>query len=55
MAFLALFLLAMPPLTHTVLNRIQPSVGGVPFFFWALFVVYVGLIYVLLWAYRRGV
>ena len=54
-AFVALFLLAMPPVTHTVLNRAEPSVLGVPFFFAALLFVYCALIAVLAWALRRGV
>ena len=54
-AFLALFLLAMPPVTHTVLNRTDPSVFGLPFFYVALLVVYTALILVLVWAFRRGV
>lgn len=53
-AFVALFLLAMPPVTHTLLNRVEPSVLGVPFFFAALLAVYVALIGVLVWALRRG-
>ena len=54
-AFLAVFLLAMPPVTHTVLNRVEPSLVGMPFLYLALFAVYVSLIGVLVWAYRRGV
>ena len=54
-AFAAVFLLAMPPVTHTLLNRIEPSVLGVPFLYLALFGVYLALILVLIWAYRRGV
>ncbi|HUF74746.1 MAG TPA: hypothetical protein VMM35_00645 [Longimicrobiales bacterium] len=54
-AFAALFLLAMPPVTHTVLNRVEPWILGVPFFFAALFAVYVVLIGVLVWALRRGI
>ena len=54
-AFAAVFLLAMPPVSHTLLNRIEPSVLGLPFLYVALFVVYVVLIAVLIWAYRRGV
>ncbi|MEJ2203384.1 MAG: hypothetical protein P8170_04690 [Gemmatimonadota bacterium] len=54
-AFVALFLLAMPPMTHLVLNRVQPQVLGLPFLYVSLFVIYVALIGVLLWAYRRGV
>lgn len=45
----------MPPVSHTLLNRIEPSVLGVPFLYLALFAVYVALIAVLIWAYRRGV
>ncbi len=54
-AFVAIFLLAMPPVTHTLLNRTEPWILGVPFIFAALFAVYVALIAVLIWAYRRGV
>ena len=53
-AFVALFMLAMPPVTHTVLNRVEPTFLGLPFFYVALFVVYTALIGVLIWAYRRG-
>ncbi|MDE2772752.1 MAG: hypothetical protein OXI46_03465 [Gemmatimonadota bacterium] len=53
-AFVALFMLAMPPVTHTALNRIEPIVLGIPFFYVALFVVYSLLIGVLIWAYRQG-
>jgi len=54
-AFLLIFLLALPPVTHTLLNRIEPSVGGMPFLYVALFFVYTALIGILVWAYRRGV
>ncbi len=53
-AFVALFMLAMPPVTHSVLNRIEPTLAGMPFLYVALFVVYAALIGVLAWAYRRG-
>ena len=53
-AFVALFSLAMPPVTHTLLDRVEPWVFGIPFFFASLFVVYLALIGVLLWSYRRG-
>ena len=53
--FAALFLLAMPPVTHAFLNRIEPSFFGVPFLYAALFVIYAALIAVLILAYRRGV
>lgn len=52
-AFVVLFLLAMPPVTHVVLNRTEPWILGWPFFFVALLTVYVALIGVLVWAYRR--
>lgn len=54
-AFLALFVLCMPPVTHTVLNRTEPWLFGFPFLYTALFLVYVALIGVLVWALRRGV
>jgi hypothetical protein len=54
-AFLALFALAMPPVTHTVLNRIEPWVAGLPFLYASLLAIYTGLIVVLSWALRRGV
>jgi len=53
--FFALFTLCMPPVTHTLLNRTDPWVLGLPFFYWALLLVYCGLIGVLIWALRRGV
>ena len=55
MAFLLLFALCMPPVTHTVLNRMDPWMLGTPFLYAALFFVYVALIGVLVWALRRGV
>lgn len=54
-AFLVLFALCMPPFTHTVLNRIEPTVLGVPFFYAALLVIYGLLIGVLVRALRSGV
>lgn len=54
-AFLVLFLLVLPPVTHTVLNRIHPLILGLPFLYAALLVLYIALIGVLLWALRRGV
>lgn len=54
-AFLALFALAMPPLTHRLLNRVEPWILGMPFLYAALLFVYVALVGVLVWAYRRGV
>lgn len=54
-SFVALFMLAMPPVTHTVLNRVEPWIGGFPFLYAALLAIYVGLIGILVWALRRGV
>jgi hypothetical protein len=55
LAFVLVFLLAMPPVTHTLLNRTEPWILGVPFFFASLLAIYVLLIGILIWAYRRGV
>jgi hypothetical protein len=54
-AFVALFMVAMPPVTHTLLDRVEPSVLGLPFLYVALLAVYTGLICILVWALRRGV
>ncbi|MDE3004762.1 MAG: hypothetical protein OXU39_01585 [Gemmatimonadota bacterium] len=54
MAFVLLFLLSMPPVTHAVLDRPDTWIGGVPFLFATLFVVYSALIGVLAWAWRKG-
>ena len=54
-SFLVLFSLAMPPVTHTVLNRLDPWLLGLPFFYSVLLIVYILLIGVLIWTYRRGV
>lgn len=50
-AYVALFLLAMPPVTHAVWDVPDRWVLGVPFFFVALLVVYSLLIGVLIWVY----
>ena len=54
-AFLGLLALAMPPVTHRLLNRIEPVILGLPFMYAWLLGVYLALIGVLIWAYRRGV
>jgi uncharacterized membrane protein len=54
-AFLILFAVAMPPVTHTLLNRIYPTILGLPFLYAVLLFVYLALIGVLIWALRRGV
>jgi hypothetical protein len=55
LTFVVLFLLAMPPVTHWVLDRPEIRVLGMPFLYVALLVIYVALIVVLLWTLRRGV
>ena len=52
--WIVLFLLAMPPVTHHILDRADVWVAGVPVFFFALFVIYTALIGVLIGALRRG-
>jgi len=54
-SFLAIFMLAMPPFVFRVLNRADPWILGMPFLYVTLFAVYVALILVLFWTYRRGV
>ena len=54
-AFLAVLLLALPPVTHTVLNRTEPWIFGAPFLYSTLLAVYVALIAILIWAWRRQV
>jgi len=54
-AFLGLLALAMPPVTHRLINRVEPVVLGLPFLYAWLLGVYLALIGVLIWAYRRGV
>ena len=53
--FLVLLALAEPPFVHTLANRVEPWIFGLPFLYaWLLF-VYVAMIGVLLWARGRGV
>lgn len=54
-AFLALLALAMPPVTHRFLNRLEPVILGLPFLYLVLLLIYVALVGVLIWTYRRGV
>ena len=54
LAFLVLLLLALPPVTHRVLDRPEIQVGGMPFLYVSLLAIYVALIGVLVWALRRG-
>lgn len=54
-AFLGLLALAMPPFTYVFLNRVNPVILGLPFLYAALLGIYIALIGVLIWTYRRGV
>ncbi len=54
-SFVVLFLLAMPPVTHTLLNRTEPWILGLPFIYVVLLGIYTGLVLVLLWTLKRGV
>ncbi len=54
-AFLLLLGVAMPPVTHALLNRVEPVILGMPFLYAVLMAVYFALIGVLVWTYRRGV
>ena len=54
-SFVVLFLLAMPPVTHTVLNRVEPWILGLPFIYIVLLGIYTGLVVILVWALKRGV
>jgi len=53
--FLVLFALVEPPIVHTLANRLDPWLLGVPFLYAYLLVVYVALIGVLLWVLRKGI
>lgn len=55
LAFLAVLALAMPPVTHVVLNRLEPVILGLPFLYAFLLAVYFLLVAVLVWTYRRGI
>ncbi len=54
-SFVVLFLCTQPPIVFVVANRIEPLILGLPFLYVYLFVLYVALIAVLVWAGRRGV
>ncbi len=53
-SFVVLLLIAMPPVTHTVLNRVEPWLLGLPFLYVVLLAVYTALTAVLVWALKRG-
>ena len=54
-SFVILMAMAQPPIVHTLANRIEPSLWGMPFLYVYLLVVYVLMIGVLIWAMRKGV
>ncbi len=53
--FVVLFLLAMPPFTHVILDQPDVWIGGAPLLFRGLLAIYAALIGVLLWAWNKGV
>ena len=55
LSFVALMALAQPPIVHTLANRTEPWVLGMPFLYVYLLVVYVAMIGVLIWAMRKGI
>ncbi len=54
-SFAILMALAQPPIVHTLADRIEPSLLGLPFLYVYLLAVYVLMIGVLIWAMRKGV
>lgn len=52
-AFLALLLLAEPPIVFAIANRVEPWLLGFPFLYAYLLFVYIALIAVLVLAARR--
>lgn len=52
--FIGLLALAEPPLVYVVGNRTEPWILGMPFLYVYLLAVYLALIGVLLWVWRRG-
>lgn len=54
-AFVALFLLSMPPFTHVLWDRPDQWIGGWPSFFVVLFLIYSAAIGVLVWTLRKDV
>lgn len=54
-AFVALFALCMPPVTHLVWDRPGEWIAGWPAFFVVLFLIYSALVGVLLWTLRKEV
>ena len=52
--FLALFAFTQPPLVYVIGNRLEPWIGGMPFLYVYLLVLYCLLIGVLIRVQRRG-
>lgn len=52
--FLALFAFTQPPLVYVIGNRLEPWIGGMPFLYVYLLVLYCLLIAVLIRVQRRG-
>jgi len=52
--FLGLFALVEPPFVHSLANRVEPWLLGLPFLYMYLLVLYSALICVLIWALRRS-
>ncbi len=53
LCFLALFAMTQPPAVHSLANRVEPWILGLPFLYAYLLGLYVLLIGVLVWAMRR--
>ena len=50
-----LMAMAQPPIVHSLANRVEPWILGMPFLYAYLLFVYLAMIGVLVWALRRGV
>ena len=53
--FVAAMGLAQPPIVHSLANRVEPWILGMPFLYAWLLGVYILMIAVLVWAYRKGI
>ena len=51
--FLGILAFAEPPFVYLLGNRIEPQVLGLPFLYAYLFGIYLALIGVLIWVWRR--
>ncbi len=54
-SFTLLMAMAQPPIVHTLADRTEPWLLGMPFLYVYLLAVYVLMIGVLIWAMRKGV